>query len=766
VATRRAWPIGQCRVCLGWGEKAQFADCVGCSSWRQQHPDTGPCRRCGYESHLNTDGLCRLCLQVIRTFDPDWIADPVGGQPCQLALILPGMSPPRAQPIDRPQRGKPRDASRPRSWLERQRVAAAEPRDDPCVCPPALRGQLPLLHLRRQLTEAHARRIRDRRFADYPRLRAAAIAKAAEQGLSTAWWRALCWMLRLALAVRDADGEDLVAEEVLDDLPRSRDAAAGILREAGLLRARRRRRPVVPAKPHRSCRHCDCWGFRSLCSGCGNWGRHPLGDCRRCARQGVPLLDGLCRACCLHIAHHGPETQAQTWIQLWFGGELAPRLVIRSGTLGYAAPHHKARQQAAATRPTAPPVSPHLVNPAQATLFDARRDWSCVTVGQLDRLPSLTPTAQALLDEFGHHGAEQGWDEQVRRLATRSLRIVLAWVGADAPIHEADVRSLPADRPGTSARRILQFLAQRGLVIPDPDRQVDIHERAVEQRIQTLREPIAAELRRWVLVLRGDGRRAHPAMPFETIRKYLGYLHPVLTGWAGRGTSLREITNDDIRHALASRPGSPGRDLLSALRSLFQALKQERMIFRDPVRGITLPQIERLPVPIPTDRLRGLIDRADTTMAKLVVALIAIHGLGRRETRHLHLADLDLSRGRLTVRREQWHTVYLDELTHTLAGDWLRDRHRRWPRTANPYLLVSQQTAADDRLPPVSTMVINDIFRPVGLSPSKLRQDRIVDEARHTADPVHLMRVFGIAAETAMKYIYAAHPERRSTLWR
>jgi hypothetical protein len=61
-------------------------------------------------------------------------------------------------------------------------------------------------------------------------------------------------------------------------------------------------------------------------------------------------------------------------------------------------------------------------------------------------------------------------------------------------------------------------------------------------------------------------------------------------------------------------------------------------------------------------------------------------------------------------------------------------------------------------------MVMNEIFRPLGLSPSKLRQDRILDEARHTADPVLLMRVFGIAAETAMKYIHAAHPERRSTL--
>lgn len=257
-------------------------------------------------------------------------------------------------------------------------------------------------------------------------------------------------------------------------------------------------------------------------------------------------------------------------------------------------------------------------------------------------------------------------------------------------------------------------------------------------------------------------------MAYATIRKYLGYLHPVLVEWAGSVASLREITPDDVRRVLAARPGSPGRDLLCALRSLFQALKQERMIFRDPVRGVTLPQIEYLPVPIPTDRLRGLVDRAVTPMAKLVVALVAIHGLGRRETRHLHLADLDLSRGHLTVRvgRDLPRTVYLDELTHTLASAWLHERHRRWPYTANPYLLLSQQTAADTRLPPISTMVINEIFRPLGLSPSRLRQDRILDEAQHTADPVHLMRVFGIAPETAMKYVYAAHPERRSVLWR
>jgi hypothetical protein len=770
VARRKAWPVGQCRVCLSWGEKPQYADCVACSSWRQLHPEQALCRRCGHESHLNTDGLCRLCLQTIRTFDAEWIADPVGGRPCQLALILPGVRLPRSQPIDRPLKGRPRDASRPRSWLDRQRIASAEPSDDARVCPPAVRGQLALFQLRRQLAQDHVRLIRDRDLADYDRLQAIAIAKASEQGFSKAWWRAACWMLRLALAVRDADGEDLVAEEVLDDLPRSQSAAADILREAGLLRPRRRRRPIIPPKPHRSCRQCDCWGFRSVCSGCNSWntwtGRHPVGDCRRCGRRDVPLLDGTCRACCLHIDHHGPDAREETWTQLWFGGDLAPRLAIRPGTLAYPAPPNKARHRAALARPSAPPVSPHLVTPTQSMLFEARRDWTCIAVGQLDRLPSLTPAAEALLDDFRHHAGEQGWDEQVRRLAARSLRILLAWLGADAPIHEADIRSLPADRPGTSARRILQFLTRRGMVILDPALQVDIHQRAVEQRIQTFPEEIADELRRWVLVLRGEGRREHPAMPFETIRKYLGYLYPVLTDWADRVTSLREIAKDDCRDALTQRPGPTGRDLLSALRSLFQALKQERLIFRDPTRALSLPTIERLPVPISTDRLRGLIGRTDTPMAKFVVALVAIHGLGRRETRCLLLTDLALAHGRLTVRRDLKHTVYLDELTHALAADWLRDRHRRWPLATNPYLLVSQQTVADDRLPPVSTMVINDIFRPLGLTLSKLRQDRILDEARQTADPVHLMRVFGIAAETAMKYIYAAHPERRSTLWR
>jgi hypothetical protein len=714
---------------------------VACSSWRGLHPEQGRCRRCGHDGHINTDGLCRLCLLTIRLDDPEWIANPAGGGSYQLMLILPGDRLPRSQPLDRPLTGQAADRTLPRSWLDQLRVARAEPVDDLRVCPATIRGQLPLFRPHHHLADAHARRIKHRDLADYDRLKKAAIALATERGLSTAWWRMTCLMIRLTLAVRDADGDDRVREEALD----------------------------AASKPHRSCRHCDCWGFRTLCPGCSVWKDtpelHPVGDCTRCARPAVPLRDGLCRACCLHLDQHGPHTRPETWTQLWLGGDLAPRLAMRTGMLGYTAPHQKARTLTAARRPPARQISPHLIDPAQGALFHIRRDWGCIAKSTLDQLPSLTPAAQVLLEDFRQHLRDRGLDEQVRRIAGRSLKILLAWIGADAPIHEADIWALPTDRPGTSARHVLQFLQHRGLVTPDPARQGDLHQQAIEERLQELPAAIADELRRWVLVLRGEGRREHRPMPFETIRKYLGYLNPVLASWAGQVTSLREITSGDVREVLEQRPGQLWLDLAGALRSLFRALRQERLVFRDPTRGITMSAVVRLPVPIPTDRLRGLIDRSDTAMAKLVVALVAVHGLGKREIPRLLLADLDLATGVLTVRRHLGrHTVYLDELTHTLAIAWLRERHRRWQATTNPYLLLSQQTAAMDTHPPVSSMVMNDIFRPLGLSPSKLRQDRILDEAAHTADPIHLMRVFGIAATTAMKHIYAAHPERRSTL--
>ncbi|MEU1516064.1 hypothetical protein ABZ490_28675 [Streptomyces sp. NPDC005811] len=54
------------------------------------------------------------------------------------------------------------------------------------MCPPAVRGQVALFRLRRQLAQEHVRRIRDRDLVDYGRLQSLALAKADGQGFSKA----------------------------------------------------------------------------------------------------------------------------------------------------------------------------------------------------------------------------------------------------------------------------------------------------------------------------------------------------------------------------------------------------------------------------------------------------------------------------------------------------------------------------------------------------------------------------------------------------
>ncbi|MCZ1006915.1 MULTISPECIES: hypothetical protein [Streptomyces] len=80
-----------------------------------------------------------------------------------------------------------------------------------------------------------------------------------------------------------------------------------------------------------------------------------------------------------------------------------------------------------------------------------------------------------------------------------------------------------------------------------------------------------------------------------------------------------------------------------------------------------------------------------------------------------------------------------------MATEWLGERHRRWPTSANPYLLVTRRTAVDDTHPMINPTAITKHFARIGLQPSRMRIDRILDEAKHTADPLHLMRLFGLA---------------------
>jgi hypothetical protein len=111
-----------------------------------------------------------------------------------------------------------------------------------------------------------------------------------------------------------------------------------------------------------------------------------------------------------------------------------------------------------------------------------------------------------------------------------------------------------------------------------------------------------------------------------------------------------------------------------------------------------------------------------------------------------------------TRRHHGTRTVVPDELTFGLATDWIRGRHAALG--TNRHLFVSQQSAVDLHQT-MSRSGIDGMFAPLGISARQPRIDRrILDEARHTTDPVHLMRIFSITAGSAIKYVRTARPER------
>ncbi|WUI03835.1 hypothetical protein OHR68_19185 [Spirillospora sp. NBC_00431] len=477
----------------------------------------------------------------------------------------------------------------------------------------------------------------------------------------------------------------------------------------------------------------------------------------------MPCWDGLCRGCCLDISQNGLETRRQKWRQLTLGKPFTFNLKVNWVYLTQP-PDHTGHRSHWPTSPTSQrQISPNLLIPGQESLFPAHRDWSTIRALPINELPALTPEAEQLITAFQTFMSEQRWGMGPEKTALRAIRIIAAWLGAQAPIPEDDIRALTANDRRARAKRLIQFLNSRNLLVPAPRQDRD--QRKTDALINELPDPLARDLRTWVRVLRGQGRRHHPATSWATICKYLHTFHPVIRAWAPRIVSFREITREDIETALKARKGRGRAGLHVALRSLFRALKQERVIFSDPTKGISVAQPVTIPQPLAKDQLMGAIDRTNGKADKLIVALIALHGLTIADVARLLLADLDLARGRLIVRRAtRRHTIYLDELTHTLASNWLRERHRRWPVSANRHLIVTQLTAVDDQHATIHRTTINRLFKKLALNPRQVRIDRIYFEAQQTADPIHLKRLFGISAGTAMKYVQAAHPERTSKL--
>ncbi|MCX5238925.1 hypothetical protein OG824_27355 [Streptomyces prunicolor] len=782
----------QCAACMMWGLFPFSRDgmCAGCAGWAGRNA-VGICSRCWAVRNVDGDGLCRACVFAVRVeVAAGWEA--VFPAATQLLLDVKGLGRQGYERLPRRSRGDARPALAP--------VAEAEERDDPRICPPAVRGQLVLFPVRRRLGRAQARRIDGRHWPEEPELARHAAVMAGAGGVGRSWAYMVMRQVRCALALRDTEGAELVAEELLDQirLPLTQ-AARQILDCAGLLVARVA--PPPPGRPVGACGHCGSWGITSsLCRNCSCWkhdvSRYPEGTCGRCRRTVLPVhaLDGLCRGCLGYVRELGLDHDEGAFTQLTFAGPLAHQLSRKTGALGFvsdqasgplARAKHRARTKVSERSRD---VSAHLVDPAQQVLFPAERDWRALGARPADELPQLTSQARVLVEAFTATFPKPVGHRYVPRGAVAVLRTVLAWLGAGAPVAESDVRALAGvlTSRSSSTLRVLAFLAEHDLLDTSADDETvpehptspprtggtsvpllaeesrrRHHMRMLQKRIALLPEPMAGQLRAWVTVMRGEGRYRHPPADYIRIRRYLYLLWPVLTHWAAAGLDLRQITTGHIRAELTVRKGNQARGLHNVLRSVFGALKQERIASANPLTGLSLTTPVRLPVPLPSDRLRGAFERLDAPAARLIVALVAIHGLRAIDVARLQLDDADLAHHTLAVRRRDGvHTVYLDRLTATLITHWLTERCDRWPTSPNQHLIISSWSAQHPASPPLSYTALRAPFERIGLKPREVWADRVLDEARQTADPVQLVRLFGLHPNTAVKYVHAAHPDK------
>ncbi|HEX2822281.1 MAG TPA: hypothetical protein VHO07_19235, partial [Streptosporangiaceae bacterium] len=380
---------------------------------------------------------------------------------------------------------------------------------------------------------------------------------------------------------------------------------------------------------------------------------------------------------------------------------------------------------------------------------DPPRDMSRVRLR--DREPADPPFAAYLLSELNRHASLRGWPAWRRDRMLWTVGRLAAVHAGDEPIKASAVASA-SSAGGHGSGHAMAFLAGLGLL--DDDRP-DVLSAWTDARLSGASPPIRAEAQPWIDLLRHGGPRTRPRAK-ATVRAKIGYIAAFLSDVSARHASLREVTTQEIAGWLAGRRAAL--DEACAIRSLFKALAARRLIFTDPARALRAGQrIASEPLPLPGHLTRKIGTAADTDpLLRMVIALIAIHGMYPKQARELPLEALDLRQGRLTHGQL---SRPLDTYTRKAAAAYLAYRRQRWPATTSPYLLVSSQTAHTGQ--PVTSGWLHNLFRPLPVTMQQLRQDRLLEEAAHChGDPMHLAAMFGISPQASLRYTRAAtgHP--------
>ena len=271
----------------------------------------------------------------------------------------------------------------------------------------------------------------------------------------------------------------------------------------------------------------------------------------------------------------------------------------------------------------------------------------------------------------------------------------------------------------------------------------------LERKLDGLAPGIRADAEAWLRTLHDGGPRSRPR-DASSVRNYMHYARPLLLAWSSRYGHLREVSREDVMDALEEVHGSRRSNVLVALRSLFAFCKKRKTIFRSPVQGIRVgDRTWGVIQPLSQDEIDQAAAAAATPEARLVVVLAAMHAVRAKAIREIRLDDVDLGNRRIVIGGR---ARPLDDLTREVLLEWLAHRAARWPSTANPHLLVNQQSA--NGTGPVGIgYLYKTVLRGKAATLERLRVDRQLQEALAVGpDPLHLASMFGLDPKTAIRY--------------
>lgn len=491
-----------------------------------------------------------------------------------------------------------------------------------------------------------------------------------------------------------------------------------------------------------SCRNCLAWGatrhLKWLCKGCNSWCRNhaTTADCTVCRHSAVLDVAGVCRLCRKQGAlWRDPRDKTDLVAANRYGQQLfiADLFVYRDKN-----------EPAPRPRPAPATLPTNARRHRQLLLFEVNRDLSIRGYSISGLADKADPSMAAALDQIiDDHIARYGWRRDLAWKVRTGVHILLGFAEVPGdPITASDAAVLAGT--GLPMSRVLDVLAEAGLLIDD--RAPAIHAWFTRQ-VVGLPEAMTDELRRWfdvMLVGSPSPPRRRPRSPI-TARLCLGWAMPALRAWAAMGReSLREISPDDVRTVLPAS-GNPRATLGQALRSIFRILKDQKVIFTNPIAHIKTGYAEpRQPLPVAAPLLRKGLDSPDPARA-LLIALAAFHGLRSGQLRSLQLTDL--RDGRLHI---DGRAVLLAEAVRTRLAAYLDYRSRSWPNTANPHLFLTVRSANGiNAVGPRWVKLKVDITG----GAQAVREDRILDEAQATGGDIRrIIDMFGLSVSAAERY--------------